>query len=158
MIMRVRIAELEAFVGKELGVSEWYEVTQERINAFAHATEDDQWIHLDEARSREESPYGTTIAHGYFTLSLAPRLMRGVLEVTDARFLVNPGIERFRLRAPVPCGSRIRMHASLKRMRIMPNGSGHATMSISFEVEGEKKRCAFGDVNLFYLVEEEDVS
>ncbi len=81
-----------------------------------------------------------------------------ILEITDAEFLVNPGIERFRLRAPVPCGARIRMHASLRRMRVMPNGSAHATMSVSFEIEGEKKRCAFGDVNLYYVARSDDES
>ena len=156
MPVRLRIAELQDYVGKEVGVSDWYEISQERIDAFAKATEDDQWIHTDEVRSQKSSPYGRTIAHGFLTLSLAPRLMRDILEVTDARFLVNPGVERFRLRAPVPSGSRIRMHAGVKRIRMLPNGSAHVTMSIAFEIDGEKKHCAFGDTKLFYIAGESE--
>ena len=158
MTLRVRVIELKNYIGKELGVSRWYEVTQDKINSFATATGDRQWIHLDGQRSLQDSPYKTTIAHGYFTLSLAPRFMQEILRVTDAQFVVNSGIEKFRLRTPVKTGSRVRMHAVLKKFRTLPSGSAHATMRISFEIEGEKKPCAFGTVSLFYVIEDPESS
>lgn len=152
MTLRISVTELENYIGKDLGVSRWYEVTQDKIDSFATATGDRQWIHLDGQRSLQDSPYKTTIAHGYFTLSLAPKFMQDILQVTDAQFVVNSGIEKFRLRTPVKTGSRVCMHAVLKKFRALPNGSAHATMRISFEIEGEKKRCAFGEVSLFYVI------
>ncbi len=151
MTLRIRVSDLREYVGKKLGVSSWYEVTQEKVASFADATGDRQWIHLDKERSLEFSPYKTTIAHGYFTLSLAPRFMHEIMEVIDARFVVNSGIEKFRLRSPVKTGSHIRMHSELKKFRNLQNGSAHAIIRISFEIKGEKKRCAFGEVSLFYV-------
>lgn len=144
------IAGLPDLVGRELGISSWVLVSQERVDAFADATGDRQWIHCDPERAARESPFGSTIAHGFLTISLASSLMAEICEVTDARFLVNPGIERLRLRAPVPTGSRLRMRASLKKLRALPGGAARATIHIRFDVHGESRPCAFGDVAVAY--------
>jgi acyl dehydratase len=142
------IASLRSLVGKELGTSDWIVMSQERIDAFAAATGDDQWIHTDPERARRESPFGGTIAHGHLTLSLAPRLLRDILEVKEARFLVNPGIEKVRLRSPVRAGDRVRMRATLLRAREIRGGALRATLHMVFEIEGEKRPAAFGEALL----------
>jgi acyl dehydratase len=114
------IASLRSLVGKELEASDWIEISQEQIDAFAAVTGDDQWIHTNPERARRESPFGGTIAHGHLTLSLAPRLLRDVLEVKGARFLVNPGIEKVRLRSPVHAGDRVRMKVTVTKVRSSP--------------------------------------
>jgi len=140
---------LRALVGKKLGSSDWIEITQQRIDRFAEATGDHQWIHVDVERARRESPFGGTIAHGHLTLSLAPMLLRQILAVESVRLIVNPGIEHIRLRSPVRCGDKIRMHVTLKDLRNVPGGV-RATMSVSFEVQGQRKPAAFGDMLLVY--------
>jgi acyl dehydratase len=144
------IASLKPLVGSELGVSDWLEITQQRIDLFAQATGDDQWIHVDPERARRESPFGTTIAHGHLTLSLTPRLLAEVLEMRGARLLVNPGVERMRFRAPVRCGDRVRLRASLKRLRELPGGGARATIGIVFEIDGSARPAAFGDALIVY--------
>src|SRR5271170_8166794 len=100
---------LEAFVGREMGVSDWLEVTQDRIRQFAEATEDRQWIHLDRERAERESPYGTTIGHGFLTLSLISRFMKDVIQVRGGTGMtINYGLNRVRFPSPVRTGSRIR--------------------------------------------------
>jgi acyl dehydratase len=143
------IAALREHVGKKLGCSDWIEITQRRIDLFAEATGDHQWIHVDAERAQRESPFGTTIAHGHLTLSLSPMLLTQILEVQNVRLIVNPGVEHIRLRSPVRCGDKIRMHTTLKDLRDVPGGV-RATMSVSFEVEGQKKPAAFGDMLLVY--------
>src|SRR5512139_795606 len=127
------IAALREHVGKKLGTSDWVEITQRRIDLFAEATGDHQWIHIDAERARRESPFGTTIAHGHLTLSLSPMLLTQILEVQNVRLIVNPGVEHIRLRSPVRCGDKIRMHTTMKDLRDVPGGV-RATMSVSFEV------------------------
>ncbi len=144
------IASLKPLVGSELGVSDWVDISQERIDLFARATGDDQWIHVDPERAARESPFGGTIAHGHLTASLAPMLLSQIIEVKGARMLVNPGIEKMRFRSPVPSGSRLRMRATLKALRDLPGGAARATVHIRFEVEGEKRPAAFGDALLVY--------
>ena len=102
------IAELPSLKGQELGVSDWYEVTQEAVNLFADATGDHQWIHIDVERAKEESPYGGPIAHGYLTLSLLVPLVSQTYTVTDAKMGVNYGLNKVRFPAPVPVGSKLR--------------------------------------------------
>jgi acyl dehydratase len=143
------LAVLRDHVGEKLGTSDWIEITQQRIDLFAEATGDHQWIHVDAERARRESPFGTTIAHGHLTLSLAPMLLTQILAVENVRLIVNPGIEHIRLRSPVRCGDKIRMHATLKDLRNVPGGV-RATMSVSFEIEGQRKPAAFGDMLLVY--------
>jgi acyl dehydratase len=144
-------AELETAIGKPLGKSDWLEITQKRIDQFAEATGDHQWIHVDPERARRESPFGSTIAHGHLTLSLSPFLLSQILEVEGARLIVNPGVEHMRLRSPVRCGDKIRMHATLKELRDVPGGGVRAVVGVSFEIEGQRKPAAFGDALLVYF-------
>lgn len=144
------VAALRERVGTKLGTSDWVEITQQRIDLFAEATGDHQWIHVDPERARRESPFGTTIAHGHLTLSLAPMLLAQIVEVQGVRLIVNPGVEHIRLRAPVRCGDKVRLHATLKDLRDVPGGGVRATISASFEIEGQKKPAAFGDMLLVY--------
>ena len=141
---------LRDWVGKKLGTSDWLEMTQQRIDLFAEATGDKQWIHVNPERARCESPFGTTIAHGYLTLSLAPFLFGQIVEVKGARLIVNPGIEHMRLRAPVRCGDRLRLHATLKDLREIPGGALRATITLHYEIEGQDRLAAFGDAALVY--------
>jgi acyl dehydratase len=144
------VSSIRDWVGKKLGTSDWLEITQERINLFAEASGDKQWIHVDPERARRESPFGTTIAHGHLTLSLAPYLFTQIVEVKGTRMMVNPGIEHMRLRAPVRCGDRVRMHATLKDLREIPGGAMRLTVALQFEIEGQSRPAAFGDAALVY--------
>jgi acyl dehydratase len=144
------LASLCSLVGEELGTSDWVEISQERINAFAAVTGDDQWIHTDPERARRESPFGGSIAHGHLTLSLVPRLLREIFEVKDARFMVNPGIEKVRLRSPVRAGDRVRLRAMVKDAREIKGGAVRAMLYMVLEIEGEKRPAAFGDVLLVF--------
>ncbi len=106
--------DLKDFVGREIGVTDWFEITQDRILKFAEATEDRQWIHLDPDRAKRESPYGTTIAHGFLTLSLLSHLSEQALQIqSGVGMIVNYGLNRVRFPAPVPAGSNIRARFTL---------------------------------------------
>jgi len=139
------------FVGKPLGPSAWTQVTQERIDLFAQATGDHQWIHVDPERAQRESPFGTTVAHGYLTLSLAPALLGQILRVEGEPTVLNTGIERMRLSAPVPAGSRVRLRAEIKRVRDLRGRGLRATFHLVLEVEGSAKPACTADVALVYL-------
>lgn len=144
------ISSLEHLVGTDLGSSEWIEITQDLITAFAEVTGDRQWIHVDVDRARRESPFGTTVAQGYFTLALMPVLLGQILEVRGARYMLNPGLEKVRLRAPVRSGSRIRMHANLLRYQPLRLSGAMVTMHFFFEVEGENRPAASGNALVVY--------
>ncbi|MDJ0785603.1 MAG: MaoC family dehydratase [Myxococcota bacterium] len=145
------LASLKQLVGSEIGVSEWITVDQRRIDLFAEATGDHQWIHTDPERCKKESPFGSTIAHGHLTLSLAPHLLTSILEIQYASMVVNPGIEKMRLRAPVRSGDRVRLRASLKALRELPGGAARGTIHMIIEIEGESKPAAVGDALLVYF-------
>jgi acyl dehydratase len=142
-------SQLKAFVGKELGTSDWVTVTQEQIDAFANATGDHQWIHVDVERARRDSPFRGTIAHGYLTLSLTPTLLGTVVRVEGVRMGVNYGIDKLRLPAPVPAGARLRLHARLADAREI-GGGVRATFGVSYEVEGGAKPACVADVIYVY--------
>ncbi len=131
------IAGLEDKVGEELGVSEWIEVTQERIQRFADATGDHQWIHLDQERAKA-GPFGTTIAHGFLTLSLLPEMSAQAFSVTDTRMGVNYGLNRVRFPAPVPSGSRLRGRFKLLQFEPLEGGA-QMTVEVKMEREGSDK-------------------
>jgi acyl dehydratase len=145
------LAALKDWVGRPLGVSDWLTVTQERVDAFAEATGDRQWIHCDVERARRESPWKGTIAHGYLTLSLAPALMSQLVEIRGYKTAINTGIDRMRLRAPIPTGSRVRMGAELKSARDLPGGGARVSVAVRFEVEGETRPACTASLNLVYL-------
>lgn len=134
----VNFADLERMVGRQLGTSSWLRVDQERINAFAVATGDDQWIHVDESRA-QASPFGTTIAHGYLTLSLIPVLMREVWSVTGTRMAVNYGLNRCRFPSPLPAGASVRATATVSEVSLEKDGSKSVVLEVTLEREGEKK-------------------
>jgi acyl dehydratase len=131
------VAELKHKVGEELGVSDWIEVTQERIQLFADATGDHQWIHLDRERALG-GPFGTTIAHGFLTLSLLPEMSAGAFAVSDAKMGVNYGLNRVRFPAPVPSGSRLRGHFRLLKFEPLEGGA-QLTVEVRMEREGSAK-------------------
>ena len=145
------ISNLRDFVDVDLGVSDWVEITQERISAFADATGDHQWIHCDPLRARRESPYGGTIAHGYLTLALGPSLLQQILMIEDAKTAVNTGSDKVRLSAPVPAGSKIRMTARIKDARDLPTGGVRVTIALRFEIEGVAKPACLANVNYVYF-------
>jgi acyl dehydratase len=131
------IAELEPLVGQEIGTSEWITVTQERIQLFADATNDHQWIHLDVERARS-GPFGTTIAHGFFTLSLLPEMSASAFEVRGTRMGVNYGLNKVRFPAPVPSGSRLRGRFKLVSYEPLEGGA-QLTVQVTMEREGSDK-------------------
>ncbi|MEO8081946.1 MAG: MaoC family dehydratase [Caldimonas sp.] len=131
------LAELAPRVGQEIAVSDWIVVSQERIQQFADATHDHQWIHLDVERARQ-GPFGTTIAHGFLTLSLLPEMSASAFEVRDTRMGVNYGLNRVRFPAPVPSGSRLR--GRFKLLAFDPlEGGAQLTVEVTMEREGSDK-------------------
>jgi acyl dehydratase len=136
--------ELAGSVGSHLGYSDWLEITQERIDAFADATDDHQWIHVDPERAKS-GPFGTTIAHGYLTLSLAVRFVGEFFDVEGARMGVNYGTNKVRFVSPVPVGSRLRAGGTLAAVEEVPGGL-QATLDVTFEVEGTEKPACVAQV------------
>jgi acyl dehydratase len=132
--------QLEQMVGKEVAVSDWLEVTQERINQFAEATGDHQWIHLDAERSKRESPFGTTVAHGFLTLSLLAQFAQQTMKFPKARMGINYGFNRVRFTGPVKVGSKLRAKFSLLEFEDIEGGA-QTTWNVSMECEGESKPC-----------------
>ena len=145
------VAALADLVDRELGTTDWIEVSQERIDAFAAATGDRQWIHCDVERAQRESPFKSTIAHGYLSVALTPVLLPQLLIVKNCRTVINRGIEKMRLSTPVLAGSRIRMSAIVKDARKVPRGGVRATISVRFEVEGSDKPACYGVVTYVYF-------
>jgi len=133
---------LKELVGQEIGVTEWFRVSQERIALFAEATEDRQWIHLDQVRASEESPYGATIAHGFLTLSLLSHFLKTAIQIQNGvRLAVNYGLNRVRFPAPVPADSRIRARVALLALKELSD-SLEATYGVTIESEqSEKPAC-----------------
>lgn len=131
-------AELEQFVGKEIGVSDYITISQEQINLFADATLDHQWIHVDVEKAKNESPYKTTIAHGYLNLSILPYLWEQVIQVNNSKLTVNYGIENLRFNQPVLVGSEVRVRAKLKSLMNL-RGIAKAEIQVSLEIKDNKK-------------------
>jgi acyl dehydratase len=132
------IEGVQGLVGQHLGHSEWLEITQERVDQFAEATGDHQWIHVDPERAAKESPFGGPIAHGYLTLSLLPMLATQIVEFTGFRMTVNYGTEKVRFPAPVPVGSRVRGSAVLDSAEPIEGGV-HVLITVTVEIEGSSK-------------------
>ena len=150
MLTLTGLDEVKSHVGKELGVSDWLEVTQETINRFAEVTGDDQWIHLDVERAKQ-TPLGGTIAHGYFVLSLAPRFSYDMFTFEGFAFGLNYGLNRVRFPAPMPVGGKVRMRARLVAVEEIPGGA-QITTELTFELEGgEKPVCVAESLARVYL-------
>jgi acyl dehydratase len=144
------IPGLKELVGTHLGYSDYVEITQERVNTFADATGDHQWIHVDPERAKAESPFGGPIAHGYLTLSLGPLLAPQVMRVTGIKMGVNYGANKVRFPSPVPVGSKLRVGLQLDQVEDIPGGA-QVTMTFTFEVEGAAKpSCVSENVFRYY--------
>ena len=138
-------------VGKKLAVSDWLAISQERINQFAEVTGDRQWIHIDAERARRESPYGTTVAHGYLTLSLLPGLAQSCIHVHGTTMAVNYGLNRVRFMAPVRVDIRIRAHFTLQAFKALP-GAAQVIWQAQVEIEGcDKPACIAEMVSRRYV-------
>lgn len=137
-------------VGTELGTSDWLEITQERIDQFADATGDHQWIHVDPARAAE-GPFGATIAHGYLTLSLASLFLPQVIRVHGVSMGINYGCNKVRFPSPVRCGSRVRGTGVLTAVEEIPGGV-QSTVTVTIEIEGETKPACVAETVSRYLV------
>lgn len=141
--------EFEKHVGQELGVSEYMTVTQEQINKFADATFDHQWIHVDEERAKTEGAFGSTIAHGYLTLSLLAYMWDQIIQVENIKMLVNYGIESFRFNQPVLVNSRIRTRVVLKSVTNL-RGISKIQLNVTMEIEGNRKSAYEGTITFLY--------
>ena len=144
------IDNLKPLAGGELGTSDWLTITQERIDAFAQATGDRQWIHCNPDRAAAESPFGATIAHGFLTLSLGPSLMDELFRIEGARLAINYGLNRVRYPAAVRVGSRLRLRLRLLDVQDIPDGI-QATFQQTFEVDGQDKPVCVAEAVLRWL-------
>jgi len=138
MTTALKIRDLESRVGQEIAQSPWVDMPQERIDLFAKATEDFQWIHVDRERSKN-SDYGTTIAHGYLTLSMLPKLIESTFEFSDRKMGVNYGLNKVRFTAPVPAGAKIRGRFTLAKYEKLADGGVQTTWNVTIERQGEEK-------------------
>jgi acyl dehydratase len=138
------LAELQTYVGNEVALSEWFEVTQDRINQFAEATEDRQWIHTDPERAARESPFKKAIAHGFLTLSLLSELMKLAISVGGVRMGINYGLNRVRFVSPVLAGARIRGRFVLAALEPIEGGV-QALWNVTVEREGSTKPCCVAE-------------
>ncbi len=145
------VASLKDLIDEPLGHTEWQTISQQQIQAFADATGDQQWIHVDVERAERDSPFKAPIAHGYLTLALVPKLLSQLLEVESLANVVNSGIEKLRLPAAVPAGSRIRLAATIKSVRDLPSGGSRVAFAITVEAEGAPKPALTGQVVYLYF-------
>ena len=138
MAAALSVRELESRIGQEVGVSPWVEVTQERIDLFAKAIDDPQWIHVDPERAKQ-SPFGTTIAHGFLTLSLLTKFIESTFSFADRKMGVNYGLNRVRFTAPLPSGSRVRARFKLLKYEKIEGNGVQVTWDVAVEREGSDK-------------------
>jgi len=143
------VAELEATVGQAIGTTEWFEITQDRVDAFADATDDHQWIHVDVERART-GPFGGTIAHGYLTLSLIPMFNTQLMSIETTGARLNYGLNKVRFPNPVKVGARIRCTATLGALTDIPAGKQMVT-SYVIEIEGEAKPACVAEMVVLLL-------
>lgn len=145
------LEELKNLTGQEVAVSDWVMITQDQVNQFAEATGDHQWIHVDVDRSRKESPYGGTVAHGFLTLSLLPMLTANAVHMQGVRMGLNYGLNKVRFPAPVPVGSRVRARMTLMSVEDIPGGA-QVTWLVTVEREGgDKPVCVAESISRRYF-------
>ena len=144
-------SEMHKHVGEEIGVSDWVEITQDRIDLFADATDDHQWIHVDVERAKKDMPGGKTIAHGFLTLSLIPMLNHQISHINNVRNGINYGCNKVRFTSPVQAGSRVRARAKLLAADAMDKGGVRLTNQVTIEVEGqERPACVAETMSIVY--------
>ncbi|MDR0940559.1 MAG: MaoC family dehydratase [Mediterranea sp.] len=144
--------EFEKLVGQQIGVSEYVEIPQERIGLFADATLDHQWIHVDAERAKTDSPYHSTIAHGYLTLSMLPHLWNGIIEVNNLKMMVNYGMDKMKFGQPVLAGQSIRLVASLQSLANL-RGVAKAEIRFTIEIKEQPKKALEGVATFLYYFE-----
>lgn len=144
------VADLAAAAGESLGRSDWVTVTQDDVNLFADATGDHQWIHVDPERAAS-GPFGTTIAHGFMTLALLPRLQHQIYTVNGIKLAINYGLNKVRFPAPVPVGSRVRAESTLVGVDDLGNGAAQATVSTTVEIDGSAKPACVAESIVRYV-------
>jgi len=145
------IAASRQYSGTSLGVTRWIPITQERIDLFADSTGDHQWIHCDVARASRESPWKTTVAHGFLALSLVPTLLPELLVLIGWKTAINAGVNDCRFIAPVPAGSRVRMAAKVAKARTLPGRACRLSFAVEFEIEGCDEPACTATVNYMYF-------
>jgi acyl dehydratase len=138
--------EIKSTVGTEIGTSDWIEITQDRINRFAEATCDEQWIHVDQDRAKKELPGGSTIAHGMLSLALAPMFIRSVMGLQGMRNTLNYGADRIRYLAPVPAGSKLRGRVSVAETEDVPPNGLRMNYQLAIEIEGGQRPACVADL------------
>ncbi|HEY4948621.1 MAG TPA: MaoC family dehydratase [Acidimicrobiales bacterium] len=153
MIAIASLEDLTSHVGRHLGFSDYLEITQQRVDNFAEATGDRQWIHVDVARAAG-GPFGGTIAHGYLTLSLGPLLLHDLLSWQNIRMGVNYGLNRVRFPSPVPVGSRVRLGAVLLEAEDLGGGGVQARVELTFELDGAPKPACVAELILRYYFDQ----
>jgi acyl dehydratase len=141
--------EFAAFLGRELGISDWHKIDQEQINKFADATLDHQWIHIDQERAATESPFKTTIAHGYLTLSLIPYLWKQIAEIHNLKMEINYGIESLKFGQAVTVNSEVRLRAKLKSIANL-RGTTKVIIEVVLDIKDQSKPAYIGDVMFLY--------
>ncbi len=144
------LSALKFWIQTPLGASEWVTVDQQRIDRFADATDDRQWIHVDIERARRESPWKQTIAHGYLTLALVPELLSQRIVILGVKTAINTGVDKLRFSSPVLAGSRVRLHAEIKDAREVPPSALRVTFNVRIEVEGGAAKPALA-ANVSYV-------
>lgn len=144
------VADLAAAAGETIGQSDWVTISQEEVNLFADATGDHQWIHVDPERAAK-GPFGTTIAHGFMTLSLLPRLQHDMYTVKGIKLAINYGLNKVRFPAPVPVGSRVRANSSLVSVEDVGNGAVQAVVSTTVEIDGSAKPACVAESIVRYI-------
>ncbi|MCV7410152.1 dehydratase [Mycobacterium florentinum] len=144
------VADLAAATGETIGQSDWVTITQEEVNLFADATGDHQWIHVDPERAKD-GPFGKTIAHGFMTLSLLPRLQHEMYTVKGIKLAINYGLNKVRFPSPVPVGSKVRATTTLVGVEDLGNGTVQGTMSTTIEVDGSPKPACVAESIIRYI-------
>ena len=152
MLKIIKSTEIDSVIGQEVGVSDWITIDQDRINKFAEATLDDQFIHTDPEKAAK-TPFGTTIAHGFLTLALLPAMGGDVIPKLDGHLMsVNYGFEKLRFLSPVPAGSRVRGHFTLSSLDVRKPGEVTLLWEVSIEIEGREKPAVYAEwINRRYL-------
>jgi acyl dehydratase len=143
--------EIKSAVGTEVGASEWIEITQDRINNFAEATCDEQWIHIDQNRAKVELPGGKTIAHGLLSLSLAPMFIRSVIGLKGLKNTLNYGADRIRYLSPVPAGSRLRGRITIAEVEDVPPDGLKVNYHLVIEIEGGKRPACVAELIALHM-------
>jgi acyl dehydratase len=143
--------EIKSAIGTEVGTSDWIEISQDRINKFADATCDEQWIHVDQDRAREELPGGKTIAHGLLSLSLAPMFIRSVMGLKGLKNTLNYGADRIRYLSPVPAGSRLRGRTTIAEAEDVPPDGLRVHYRLVVEIEGGKRPACVAELIALHL-------